>query len=329
MFCSQCGHGNVDGAAFCSACGSPLTVHTDTSQPSGVPPQQIHVASAAPKAPYEGYYAPCPTPAAKKKKTGLILGLSLGGAALLALAAVLLFLWPGWLKPQTVLGMWVSEARGEVLEFRESGSIRVYTASNEFKGRYAFSTGTGTIEVEDNEYRFAVSDGGLYVENMGNYTKVGEDFDFDGFMDSVAVTVAVPEIDQALETLPVEPDDIPAVESPEISAEMPAEEDAVSDVIIEDADAVPATLTGIWYETTGYGGTIEFFDDGTYLVVVAGVEYSGTYTYDPAFAMGTVVDPVINEEVGIQFEDGLLRIESIYYTRDYVEQYDWNDIDIE
>ncbi len=340
MFCTKCGHGNADDSAFCSSCGSPLTTNlspTDAGQPADrkpvTPPQQVNIVPPGQAMPPQGqygqggYYPPqqpyqpqgayAPYPQQKKKKTGLIVGLTVGGVVLIAAVLILLFVWPGFLnQSSSVTGIWYSEDRGEALEFKENGSIRVFTVLKDFRGDYTYDAGTrmGTITVEDDEYRFAVSEDGLYIEDMGNYIKADKDFDIDDFIDDMASENAGPEATQT---------EAPVVDNGVV------DDPVIDEPVVEETKdvAVGADILGLWYESMGYAGTLEFYIDGTYKVALAGVEYTGTYQFDPATGRGTIIDPISEEVCNLMInEDGTLAVDSIYYTRDYVERLDTGDL---
>ena len=193
MFCSQCGHSNPENAAFCTACGNALTQDTKiATQPSHDPgayngPVYPQTASFSPSAPPPNGYGPMPySPPYKKKRTGLIAGLIV---AALLVAAVVLFIWPGVVTANApdVTGYWYSDDRGETIELKSSGSVRVYTTDDSFRGRYAFDSaaGLGVITVDGIDYEFAMTKEGIKVDGMGVYEKADDDFDVGGFIDDM------------------------------------------------------------------------------------------------------------------------------------------------
>lgn len=210
MFCSQCGHSNPENAAFCTACGSALTQDTKTAtQPSHDPglqngpvtPQTASFSAPdpqtfAPVPPYspQGGFTQMPYPAGqlKKKRTGLIACLIVG-VIVIAVAAVALFVWPGVaaVNASGVAGYWVSEARGEAIELKSGGSVRVYTTYNEFKGNYEFDSakGLGVITVDDLDYAFAMTEQGLKIDGMGVFERAEDGFDADDFIDDMSDSV--------------------------------------------------------------------------------------------------------------------------------------------
>ncbi len=199
MFCTKCGQSNPEDAAFCSACGNALSLapQPEMAQQIAAQPQPTMPLYQTPAAPQnqQGYYygavqQPYPPqgaymPPKKKNRTGLVVGLTIGGVLLIAAVAMLLFVWPGFLvQSAAVNGFWYSEDRTEALEFKSNGSIRVYTIDDKFKGDYTYdrTQGIGVISVDDAEYRFAVVEDGVYVESMGNYKQAGTDFDVKHFI---------------------------------------------------------------------------------------------------------------------------------------------------
>ena len=89
-----------------------------------------------------------------------------------------------------------------------------------------------------------------------------------------------------------------------------------------------AELAGVWYEETGYGGTIEFRADGTFDMQVAGMTMPGTYTFDKNKSTGKLSINYLGESEQEPFKlDGdRLNIGGSWFTRNYVEQFDYNDM---
>ncbi len=87
-------------------------------------------------------------------------------------------------------------------------------------------------------------------------------------------------------------------------------------------------LAGVWYEETGYGGTIEFRADGTFDMQVAGMTMPGTYTFDKNKSTGKLSINYLGESEQEPFKlDGdRLNIGGSWFTRNYVEQFDYNDM---
>jgi len=113
-------------------------------------------------------------------------GIAAGALALLAIIAVLLFVWPGLLKTsQNVAGAWYSEKRGEVINFGSGQSFDAQTSYGGFEGEYTFDgkTGEGHIEMGDGrEFDFVVDQDRLLVYNMGVFDRADDGFDADAFL---------------------------------------------------------------------------------------------------------------------------------------------------
>ena len=89
-----------------------------------------------------------------------------------------------------------------------------------------------------------------------------------------------------------------------------------------------AELAGVWYEETGYGGTIEFRADGTFDMQVAGMTMPGTYTFDKNKSTGKLSISYLgeNEQEPFKLDGDRLNIGGSWFTRNYVEQFDYNDM---
>jgi len=82
-FCEGCGHPLEEDACFCNICGRAVQ-----QQPPVYPPQQPYYPPQAPSRPYAAVGAAYPPAQKKKPGTGLIVGLILGGAAIVAAAVM-------------------------------------------------------------------------------------------------------------------------------------------------------------------------------------------------------------------------------------------------
>ncbi len=316
MFCTKCGQSNPEGAAFCSSCGNALSAVPEAAQQAPIPQEQNVPAPQPPEAPpnQQGFnyvamqqpYPPQGVYLKKKSRAGLIAGLIIGGTLLIAAVAVLLFVWPGFLtQSPPVKGFWYSEDRGEALEFKNNNTIRVYTVDNEFKGDYTYESaqGLGRITVEDKDYRFAVTEDGLFVESIGNYKQADANFDVDDFVGDM--WSAFNEYDLSNQ-----------------------ENHLLNSDPVDNLD--PGNMTdisgiqGLWYETTGYGGTLEFYNDGTYDMTIVGYVFKGTYDYDASLGTGTLYEHDTGETYPLTVSNGILETDGYQYTAEYVEQYDWS-----
>jgi len=319
MFCTKCGQSNPEGAAFCSACGNalsaipqPETAHQPQEQQKPIiPSPQASAAQQNQQGYYYGAaqqpYSPQGVYTKKKSRTGLIVGLCVGGALLVAAVVVLLFVWPGFLTQSAfVNGFWYSEDRGEALEFKNNNMIRVYTTNDEYKGDYTYdrAQGIGLITVEDEDYRFAVTEDGVYVESMGNYKQADTDFDVDDFIDDMWPAFNEVDLNHTDDNLTNN-----------------------GQIDNNNTGGVTTGIQGLWYETTGYGGTLELYGDGTYDMTIAGYVFRGTYEYDASSGAGTLYERDTGETYPLTVSNGVLETDGYQYTRDYVEQYDWSDLE--
>lgn len=74
---------------------------------------------------------------------------------------------------------------------------------------------------------------------------------------------------------------------------------------------------GLWYEETGFGGTLEFKAEGVVTATIMGTPMDGAYTFDAATGKGTIT--MLNAESPFELKDGKLDIDGTIYTRDKVE----------
>lgn len=163
MFCTRCGQSAMPGAVYCPRCGQPL-----------------------PPAPPQGYAVP-PYGLGAPRRTGIILGITAGAIALIAILGVLLFVWPGLLRPDfSVAGVWYSEERGEVIRFGPDRSFYAQTPYGNFEGRYSFNVrkGRGRIRMQDGRaFDFVVDGDRLLVDNIGIFQRADDSFDVDVFLE--------------------------------------------------------------------------------------------------------------------------------------------------
>lgn len=82
--------------------------------------------------------------------------------------------------------------------------------------------------------------------------------------------------------------------------------------------AAANSVAGLWYEETGFGGTIEFKSGGVVTISALGMSYDGTYTFDAAKGAGTATFDGSDSEFMVK--DGKLISEGLTYTREVVEQ---------
>lgn len=81
-------------------------------------------------------------------------------------------------------------------------------------------------------------------------------------------------------------------------------------------------VLGMWYDTSGMSGTINFYDDGSVLMETYGVQLVGTYAFDVMTDSGSMTVSYLDESMccDITLHQGILDVEGITYTQDYVEQ---------
>ncbi len=83
-------------------------------------------------------------------------------------------------------------------------------------------------------------------------------------------------------------------------------------------------ISGLWYEETGYGGTLEFKAGGNFKMEMMGVPLEGKYTFDAAKGTGTMT--LFGEEGKFKLENGKLNLDGAVYTRTKVEQQNIGDL---
>lgn len=353
MFCSRCGFQNEPGAVFCTKCGAsvqhdeqpqaPLQndgSHQDNATRSGFPPA---AASALP---------------AKKKRTGLIIGLAAGGLLLVgaALAAVLLLGGPG------LAGTWSCEERGWVLQI-EDGILTEYSPAGTDTTRFSYDGSEGEAELQDGDVSFTAKGDSLRLtdEETGEkylFRRQEEDFEIEeavldgmeGLWSSEALGEVIGldggvlyvyagngdltgsydyDVRQGKGTLSLEGKEYDfsagwdALNVVDIGTYVRAENGLdVASFVSRYANPLLAT----WYETTGTYGTIIFAADGSFVLEVYGKTFSGTYTYDTQTGSGSALLELTGEPEPFTYADGTLTLDGMAYTQSYVEQPTAEDI---
>ena len=210
MYCTNCGRKNEEGMAFCGYCGSPLNrngenpavSHTfNPPQHQNPPPQVQHTKQTQFKpqynnispqqyGPYGGVaphgYANTPYVRSaslapeKKKRKGLIIGLSVAAAAII-IAVVLILALP---DNSVIVGTWFSDDRGVALEFRGNGLVVSHSVDGRDEGTYSYRSGRkeGVITADDKAFEFSMSGGAIDVDGIGRFKKADEDFDIQEFI---------------------------------------------------------------------------------------------------------------------------------------------------
>ena len=83
-------------------------------------------------------------------------------------------------------------------------------------------------------------------------------------------------------------------------------------------------ISGLWYETTGFAGTLEFKGGGAVSLKMLGVSIDGTYKFDAATGKGTIT--MMEDEQEFEFKDGEINLDGMMYTRDKVEPQDLGEL---
>jgi hypothetical protein len=167
MFCPNCGKQTEDGTLYCDNCGYAL-------QPAVTQPGPL------PRPLLQGQYG-AGFMGRRKSRKGLVIGLIAGAVVLAAaLAAALLLLTGG----KSVVGMWYSDDRGEVVEFKSDNSFYLHSVSDDYKGEYTFdkSKGEGTVTLEGYKHGFTLSKDEMNVDEVGTFKKAAGNFDADEFL---------------------------------------------------------------------------------------------------------------------------------------------------
>ena len=336
MFCENCGQHNTDGSAFCVNCGTPIKPLTK-SQPEALlrpgtfqqtqPALQTQpIQAVQPVQAVQAVQSARPAVAPKSPKKshkGLIIGLITGVVILIA-AAVLLVMWVVPMinrrnaAPETsVVGLWSSEENAEVLKFKDSGTVSLYTYEDTLKGTYEFDAGKneGVITIDDSDYSFTADKDEVDVEDMGIYTKVDdENFDIDAFIEDNASALETTVASTAETTL--ESTSAPTVTAAATTA---ATVETVSDLSLTLSlyfGDFTGTYTGELVNglPNGYGTFTSTDSDGTAWVYdgqwVDGHQYgTGVTTWDSGYVeSGEYKDDYLNGE-GQIISDGV-----VYYS---------------
>ncbi len=174
MYCTNCGQQNAETAVFCTHCGAPMAVPSAAENPM---PQQ-------PYASVPGYPPPLAS-YARKTHTGLIVGLSIGGAVVIAAVVWIVLLLTGG---TSVEGVWLSEKNTEVIVFDDGDDVTIYTVLGEIDGSYEYDRqdGEGEIRTDEEDYDFVVEKNVLIIGDDRGYIRVSDDFDIDDFIAEAA-----------------------------------------------------------------------------------------------------------------------------------------------
>ena len=84
-------------------------------------------------------------------------------------------------------------------------------------------------------------------------------------------------------------------------------------------------LEGTWYDVSGQYGTVTFEAGGTCWAELYGKTTTGTYTFDVVTGEGFIMPDNGSETMHFVLTDGILALEGVTYTQQYVEQPDEED----
>jgi hypothetical protein len=152
MFCPTCGKQSAQGAAFCDNCGGALL----PDQQPGFPPQNY----------YGGQQQYADYPQRSGRRRGLVIGLISAAVVLAASVIVIVILLTGG---NSITGLWYSEERAEVIEFKDSNGCYVYTPGGRQKGKYTYDRAKckGILNIGGEDYAFTAREDDMDIEDMG------------------------------------------------------------------------------------------------------------------------------------------------------------------
>ena len=360
MNCSQCGSPLSEGSRFCQVCGTP--VQEQPSAPPQAPqpasPQQPGYQPYTQQPYTQPPYSPMPQ---YKKRTKLVVSLIAIGAVFIA-AAVCLYLFV--LSGTSVAGQWVCAERGRVLVFNDDNTVTGYSLTGTVEGKYDYdkNNGAGTItanstelpfkinqnklvltdEQNDDESTFVKSDNksdpeelvlkaleGLWSsEDIGEVLafKNGEIHVYSGYGDFDGTYTY--DIDKGEGTFTVNDKDFlfnadyNVLRVADTGDYVPADKNIDIKAFVA-AHAMP--IAGLWYDTSGTYGTIEFYTDGTAQIVMLDQPVSATYTFDVAAGTGTLTSET-GQTSAMTYLDGKIEIDGITYSQETVEQLSADDV---
>jgi hypothetical protein len=356
-FCKQCGtpQAEVMQPQFAPSQPAPQATY-EVPQNYGQPPY------APPQPAYNPQYSmPGTQPDAPKKKTktALIIGICACAVVIVAAVVALVLLLP---SGPSVEGFWVSEDDGIVLS-AEKDELTLYSLAGAADADYDFDKkeGKGSFKTDDAEYEFTVEKDTLKLVNTDTddtlkLSRAKDDPDIESVV--TAPLLGTWSSEEAAQVLELKEDGEASAHSIDGEASATYEFDVNKGTGELDIDGAKSDFTGdgetltvdgvvyskasgsldivafisehsnpllgVWYDTTGIYGSVEFFDGGTCTFTTYGVDQTCTYSFDSASGTGEIVSP--DGTAGtLSYAGGTLAIDGIDFTRDYVEQQDLGD----
>lgn len=324
-------------------------------QTGAYPPQQPYASQQQPPYGMPPYQA-----APRKKKTGLIIGLVSGGVVLVAAAVVLVLLFMGGTP---VTGQWYCEEFGRALVFNEDNTVDAYGLTGAFQTDYTYDKGkaAGSITGSDGDYAFTVNKDALILDDRNGkntFVKLKDGSDVEEYvlkaMEGLWSSEEIGEIlkfndgrvlvfsgygdFQGTYDYDIEKGEgVFTVNNQDFTFSADYDLITVNDTgSYNKADshidveafvsqyAMP--ILGMWYDTSGTYGTIEFYQDGKAEVVMFGQPLTAEYTYDAATGTGTFFTDMTGETSPMTLNNDVIEIDGIQYTQDAVEQMSMEDL---
>ena len=303
-------------------------------------------------------YGPMPP---YKKRTKLVVSLIAIGAVLIA-AAVCIYLFA--LSGTPLPGQWVCEERGQVLVFNDDSTVTGYSLTGIVEGKFDYdkSKGEGTITANSTELSFKIDKNSLILTDEQNddestFVKADNKSDpeelvlnaLDGLWSCEDIGEVLSfkngkidvysgygdfngtytyDIDKGEGSFTVNDTnfvfyaDYNILHVSDTGDYIPADKNLDIKAFVA-AHAMP--IAGLWYDTSGTYGTIEFYTDGTAQIVMLDQPVSATYTFDVASGTGTLTSET-GQSSAMTYQDGKIEIDGITYSQETVEQMGADDV---
>ena len=254
----------------------------------------------------------------------------------------------------SLIGLWTNDSNGEVLEFKSGGEAGSNSPDGEFEASFEFDidSGEGTFLVLENEYAFTSDGQSMTLEGIGPYQKVADNFDIATFVSEHSNPLPGVWYDQSgvygtiefledgtcsLVIYGISSGGTYTYDSTAGTGELSSEfgdmgtftysngtfvldgvtytQDYVSQQTTPDYTA----LTGEWYESTT-GGSVSFYDDGTFYLYIGDTSYYGSFTFDPVGLTGTITTDT-DETLSFYIASDALYLEEVMFTRNSAGTY--------